>query len=154
MTRIPTEENGARSAGRLKARWKDLVGLCKVLLCKPHCHKAIDVSANQCRGTSFPRRQITLCKAKISVRMQWSEQIESQNRCDEALALARQFRFCELWDQLHLHLLKTTWESVPCPICPHQLLLKYLLSASEIVVLLAILVILVITTHSREKTSA
>ena len=151
MTRIPTQENGARSAGRLKARWKDLVGLCKVLLCKPHCHKAIDVSANQCRGTSFPRIQITLCKAKISVRMQWSEQIERQNHCDEELALARQFRFCELWDQLHLRLSKTTWESVPCPICPDQLLLSFLLSESEIVILLAILVI---TTHSREKTSA
>ena len=96
MTRIPTQENGARSAGRLKARWKDLVGLCKVLLCKPHCHKAIDVSANQCRGTSFPRRQITLCKAKISVRMQRSEQNMRQKPCDEELALARQFRFCEL----------------------------------------------------------
>ena len=154
MTRIPTEENGARSAGRLKARWKDLVGLCKVLLCKPHCthrHKAIDVSANQCRGTSFPRRQITLCKAKISVRMQRSEQNMRQKPCDEELALARQFRFCELWDQLHLRLSKTTWESVPYPICPHQLLLSFLLSESEIVVLLAILVI---TTHSREKTSA
>ena len=151
MTRIPTEENGARSAGRLKARWKDLVGLCKVPLCKPHCHKAIDVSANQCRGTSFPRRQITLLQGEDFSQNAMKRTKYETKPCDEEPALARQFRFCELWDQLHLRLSKTTWEFVPCPICLDQLLLKFLLSESEIVVLLAILVI---TTHSREKTSA